>query len=389
MRLNIKDNIVILSHYYKRAAEGGGPPQDLRDFLVPKVKYVAYIEHPFPYADDHRSSMTIYENGKLKTIHYTFGLKGPTIMFYIMDIFFTWYFLILSGKTFQLCLALDNLNTVSVLPFKWLKKINHLIFYTIDYTPKRFTNPILNSIYLISDRIACKTADSIWVLSERMRDARRQAGVNSIANENSITVPMGAKLARIKHLPFNQIKRYQLIFVGHLLEKQGLQLIIEALPKIHHLVPKVSLAVIGQGNYEPALRKLAIKNKVNQLINWHGFVNSHSEVETLLCESAIGLAPYIPSDTNYTFFTDPGKPKLYLGCGLPVIITDFPASAKIIADAKAGIIVNTTVEDIAQSITSLLTDDKLYKQYRQNALNLATQYDTDTLLSKAIEETKL
>lgn len=387
MKLTNKDSVLILSHYYKRANAGGGPPQELRDFLVPKVKSVVYIEHPFPYADDLRSSVTVYEDGEEKSAYYTSPLKGPDAWFYIADIFLTWYLVWKTRRQFTLCVALDNLNSLSVLPFRWFGPIKHLTFYTIDYTPKRFKQPLLNWLYMFADRLACSSVDSIWVLSQRMSQARLKAGVTSVANHNSIVVPMGAKLNRIERLPYSKIHRQQLIFVGHLLEKQGLQLVFEALPQISQSVPDVKVVIIGQGEYEPQLRQIAKKLTIEKYLDWRGFVERHEDVERALCESSIGLAPYIPSDASYTYFTDPGKPKLYLGCGLPVVITDFPASAQLIDQAEAGIIIEPSATNIAEALISLLTEDSLYKKMRQNAIVLSSQYDTDVLLERAVTQT--
>ena len=66
MKISQKANVLIVSHFYKRTFSGGGPPQEIRDFFLPKVKKIYYVEHPFPYATDHRSSMTIYEKGFIK-----------------------------------------------------------------------------------------------------------------------------------------------------------------------------------------------------------------------------------------------------------------------------------------------------------------------------------
>ncbi len=380
-------NVLILSHFYKRANAAGGPPQELRDFLLDKTAVLVYIEHPFPYADDHRSSMTIYRVKAKPIVIFGPTLAGPQAFFYLADIFLTWYFLMQARQSYALCVALDNLNTLSVWPWRFFGKIKKLVFYTIDYTPRRFSQPLLNAFYRLGDRLACIVADKIWVLSERMIAAREAAGLSSSQKRKSIVVPMGAKLARIRPLAITQIRRSQLIFVGHLLEKQGLQLVIRALPTIAKRVPGVHLVVIGQGEYTATLTDLAKTLAVSQYIEWCGFIEKHEAVEERLCQSAIGLAPYIPSDTNYTYFTDPGKPKLYLACGLPVVMTDFPASAQLIAKAKAGLIVLPNADSTAKAILKLLTNDSTYAAYRRHAMTLAKDFDTDTILTRAFHET--
>lgn len=387
MKIAKNDTILILSHFYKRAQAGGGPPQDLRDYLVPKVRQLIYIEHPFPYADDRRSSLSLYRDGKLEKTYYTLPLRGPEWLFYLHSIVATWYFLLRARPKGTICIALDNLNTFSVLPWRWVGLIQKLIFYTIDYTPIRFKNRLLNKLYHWIDRLAAYGADTIWVLSPRMVEARTQNGVDPSRAARSVVLPMGAKLDRIKVLPTDKINRHQLIFVGHLLEKQGLQLVIEALPAIYAKVPDLKLVVIGQGEYEKTLKQLAKDRAVDHLIDFKGFVKRHEDVETLLCQSAIGLAPYLPDPASYTYYTDPGKPKLYLGCGLPVIITTVPASAETIVKEEAGLIVEPSPRSIAEAIVKLLTDQTLYGRYRTNAIRLSREYNTDTLIARAIAQT--
>ena len=66
MKISKNHRVLIVSHFYKRTLSGGGPPQEIRDYFLPIVDTISYIEHPFPYADDRRSSLTIYRQGKLQ-----------------------------------------------------------------------------------------------------------------------------------------------------------------------------------------------------------------------------------------------------------------------------------------------------------------------------------
>src|SRR5258708_14039180 len=134
MTLSKDSQVLIISHFYKRIINAGWPPQQVRDFILPKVKRVIYIEHPFPYADDHRSSMTVYEDGKMTKVFFTPALHGAAIFFYFSDIFLTLYFLLRAGGRYDLAVALDNLNTFSIAPLRWVGAMKKLVFYTIDYT---------------------------------------------------------------------------------------------------------------------------------------------------------------------------------------------------------------------------------------------------------------
>lgn len=387
MKLSKNSNVLILSHFYKRTLKGGGPPQEIRNYFLPRVNLISYIEHPFPYSDDHRSSLSIYKNGKLEKQIFSFPVYGPGWIYYIMDFIFTAYFFLRVPLVYELCIALDNLNVVSILLFKKLGLIKKLVFYTIDYTPTRFVNKILNSTYHFLDRVACYNSDVIWVLSDIMLKKRTENGVNPKKSAKSILLPMGANLEIIKPLPFEKIKRHQIVFMGVLIEKQGLQMGLETLPLVIEKVPDAKLLVIGKGEYEKELRKIAKNNNISTHVEFKGFIEKQSDVEKLLLESSVGLATYVPFPDSYTYFTDPGKPKFYMACGLPVVITNVPAIAKEIKIRKAGIVVDYTKESIAKALITLLSDDSLYKEYRKNAIKLSKNYDTNTMIGRALKQT--
>lgn len=379
--------ILILSHFYKRTLSGGGPPQDIRNFFLKKVKLIYYIEHPFPYSDEHRSSLSIYKNGKLKEQFFSIPIYGPSIIYYIADAVFTFYFVLRTLTLYDLCIALDNLNTFSVIPFRKFGLIKKLVFYTIDYNPVRFNNKFLNSIYHFLDRISCYSSDTIWVLSPRMVFARKANGVNDKKTAPSITLPMGANLKNIKLQSINKINQHQIVFVGALLEKQGLQIVIEAMPKLVEKIPNAKLVIVGKGEYEKKLKELVSKLKVDKNVQFKGFIEKQTDLEKFLCKCAVGVATYVTRKDNYTFFTDPGKPKLYLGCGLPVIITDVPEISKEIENKKAGMIVKYSSESVKSALIKLLSDYPIYKQYRENAILLSRKYDTNNLVRSALERT--
>lgn len=386
MQLPRNSKVLILSHFAKRAEAAGGPPQEIRDFLRLKVKKIFYIEHPFPYANDHRSFLTIYEDGNKIQQIITSQVICPAFIKYIIDIGITWYFLLCIRTKIDICIALDNLNTLSILPFRKLGFINKIIFYTIDYMPKRFDNKMLNNIYHFIDKIACYHSDNIWILSERMIDARKQNNVNIKRSARSILLPMGANLSEIKIRSIRNIHRHTIAFVGYLSEKQGVQLLLQSLPEVISKVPDLKFIIIGQGEYEPELKKLCNNLHIVNHVIFKGFIDNYKQVTNILCTSAIGVAPYPPKLNDYTYYTDPGKPKLYLGCGLPVIITDVPAIARIIHSARAGFIVEYSKQSISKALIMLLSDNHIYNEFRSNAIKLSKLYDTNHLISEAFRK---
>ncbi len=384
-------DIVIISHYYTAAAVSSGPPQDLRDFLLPKVRKLVYIEHPFPYnasyGEDTRSYASVFENGELKKKLKTFRWRGPAVSYYLKDVLVTQWFILRTALRSDLCVALDNLNTLSVLPYRKLRLIRKLVYYTIDFTPQRFKGRLMNSIYHTIDKICCYNADAIWNLAPRIMEGRRDKGVDIERCAPSIILPMGAHLSEITRLPIERIDRHRIVFVGHLVKGHGVQLVLEALPEVRRRIPETRFVVIGKGEYAEELKETAAERGVQDIVDFRGFVKDHRDIERVLCESAVGVAPYVPEEGTISFYTDPGKPKLYLGCGLPVVITRVPAIADEIEKEGAGIAIGFNGSEMANALIKLLTDDEFYSVCRQRAIELSKEYDTGNILAGVLEKT--
>jgi len=115
-------------------------------------------------------------------------------------------------------------------------------------------------------------------------------------------------------------------------------------------------------------------------------VLSDAHVERVLIRCAVGIAPYEDreeSKVNMKKYTDPTKPKVYMACGLPVVITAVPPIAKEIERNQAGIVIPYSKESLINAISLMFTDDKFWKSARRNASSLAARYNWDSVYNKA------
>lgn len=386
MKISSNTKVLILSHGYVDVEKGGGPPQDIRDYLLPKVKRLDYVVHPFPFANYRKSSISTYKNQVLDKKTNSYSVNGPEWIQYLQHFFITIYFLLRNNSVYDVCFALDNLTLISVLIFRKIGRIKRLVYYSIDYTPERFPDRFLNSLYHFADRIACQHSDLNWAVSTHMIEAREKNNVPIKQCSPFIEVPIGFHRKKIRLQPLEKVDRYHLVFVGTLFEKQGLQLAIKTLPSILKKFPKIHLTIIGMGKHEKNLKKLVRKHKLTKVITFKGFIEDHREVETLLTKAGIGLAPYKSESSSITYYADPGKIKLYLGCGLPVITTNVPAISKTLEKKDAGIVIDYKESEFYKAVEQLLANKENYASYRKAAIKLSLRYDVEKILRKAIKK---
>jgi glycosyltransferase involved in cell wall biosynthesis len=380
--MNLKDSsFIIVSHIYAT-----GPAFRLEEYLRDKACRLVFIGHPFSFTKDNRSFARIYKNGKLTKEEKFVPWKGPELFFYFKDILLTlWWSLRFSARV-DYFVGVDNLNVFSGIILKLLGKVRRIIFYTIDYVPNRFENKVLNYIYHFSDRLAVGKSDRVWNLSSIMVDEREKRGVSTISRKKQIVVPIGTDIPK-KLLTFDKIDKYKMVFMGHLRGGQGVELLLDVMPDVVRKVAKAHLLIVGGGPLENMLKKLVETRRLTEHIKFTGFVKDYSDVEGFLSDAAIAVAPYADDGNTFTRYTDPGKPKDYLASGIPVVITKVPQIAYEIEKNRCGIAIKDNRQELTDAIVTLLTDEKMLYEFRENAIKMAKKYTWDKIFSKAFSET--
>ncbi|TSC63482.1 MAG: glycosyltransferase, partial [Microgenomates group bacterium Gr01-1014_93] len=376
-------NFIIASHIFAT-----GPALDLEDYLKGKTKSLLFIGHPFPYRKEKNSFYRVYKNGFLKKEIKAFGWKLPEFFFYIKDALYTFFWVTCQKERYDYYIGSDGFDAFLGLILKKFGKVEHVILYTIDYMPNRFKNNTLNFLYHYFDKQCLKNCKIVWNVSPVMAKAREEH--NKLKEGEcvpQIIVPLGMWYKRIPKLSFEKKKRYQLVFMGHILEKQGLDVVISAMPAILKKIPLAKLLIIGSGEYEDRLKRLAGNLKINKNVEFAGYVEKHEDVERMAAESTISLAMYKPDPASFTTWADPGKLKIYLAAGSPVILTSVPPVAGEIETNKCGIIAEYSKKDLADKAIRLLISTRMLKEYQKNATVWARRFDWDRVFSLALTQT--
>lgn len=375
-----RSSVAVVSHVFAT-----GPGHELADYLRTRAEKVAFIRHPFAYARDIRSSRDIHIAGKCVVSRKARSWRLPGVLMFAKDLLFTIVWIVQEECRFELYVGIDDLNCFAGLLLRRLGRVRVVVYYTIDYVPSRFKNRILNHLYHLLDVHCVTNADSTWNLSPRMSAARSRFLAQGKAMGRQKTVPMGVRLGRLKPMPLDQIDRRRLVFIGHLRKGHGTELIVQSMPKIIEKVPETKLTVIGTGPLWGQLKQLVTNLGLEKNVDFRGFIENHEDAEKILVKCAVGLAPYEPTSQNFTFYTDPGKPKLYLACGLPVIITPVPWIAEAVARREMGVVVDFDDTAVAEAAVRLLTNDEFYERCRKNALAYASQLDWNQIFDSALQ----
>ena len=153
---------------------------------------------------------------------------------------------------------------------------------------------------------------------------------------------------------FFQKQYFNIIFAGNIGEAQSFMTIIEAIHNIKELPVKV--IVLGDGRYKETALSL-IKEK--GLESHFNFLGSFPPTEMpKFFSHADALLVSLKKDKIFSL-TIPAKIQSYLACGKPIIASIDGEGAKIVNDAKCGVV--STAEDflaLSEQIRGLIALDK-------------------------------
>jgi glycosyltransferase involved in cell wall biosynthesis len=356
-----------------------GPAQALENYLKRNSSKFLIIAHPLPTSSLNHSTCKTYVNGYLKGVARYRTIKSLEIVSYMQHFILTLYILLRVKRKVGIYIGIDNLNASAGILLKALGLIDKVIFYVIDYTPVRFENKFLNALYHTLNVICAKHADYVWSVSKRIASIWKTLGIRDRKN---IVVPIGVELGEIKRIPKNNIRRNVLVYAGHLTKSKGVQLAIEVMEEIAKNFPNARLEIIGTGPFERELKKIVERKKLEKWVKFLGRME-HDKLMKYLPTCGIALATYEPDPSSITYYADPTKPKEYLACGLPVIITKVPWIAKEIEKRPMGIVINYDKYELIDAITKLLSNNNFYNLCKKNAIKFTSELDWNRIFNSA------
>jgi glycosyltransferase involved in cell wall biosynthesis len=263
-------------------------------------------------------------------------------------------------------IGIDPLNAVAGIFLKKLGRVEKSIFYTADYSPTRFSNKLMNSIYHSIDRYCVKHADEVWSVSSKIAELRRN---DNLPDEKNIFMP---NVPPVEYNGFRKNKhdKYNLIMYGLVGTQLDFEGGIQAVAALKKEIPDISFTIVGNGPEEERLKRLAKRLGVSDKVIFKGRLPLSQTLE-LASRAGIGLALYT-GEWGFNQFGDSTKCREYFNYGLPVISTDTHATVDEIKKNKAGVVVEKSIESYVEAIKSVIEN---YDGYSAASRKLGRKYE--------------
>lgn len=208
-----------------------------------------------------------------------------------------------------------------------------------------------------------RRVDKMTVVSHAMAQY-----ASEIAGRNDLEViSMGVDLQhRFTPSPIPSRNQNQILFVGRLVEKKGVEYLISAIELVQKKRPGVTLQIAGDGPEKARLQRLAADLGIEKYIEFLGTVNN-SDLKEMYRRAAIFVCPSITAQNG----DQEGLGLVLveaLGCECPVIASDLPAIRDVVIDGVTGLICKEkNSKDIASKILQLLDNPEYGKVMAQAA----------------------
>jgi len=378
-----------------------GMVEPMLSFFLPKVKKLLIIIQPHPGSDRIAPIVDVYEKNRLEEhstisalyyfpIYLICKLQNTVkthISFKLRDLFSVIFTGLRQKSMYNYFIGLECINTLGGLILKKLGKVKTVIYYVSDYSPARFGNTYLNSLYLWLDRFCATNADFIWGVSSAMQPARINSGLDPKKSAPNLHVPNGLFSTQISPLAISKRIPYSLVFLGTLGFENGPDLAIESMLLIKKKYPKAKLHIIGGGKENLSrLRNLVEKLQLKDSIIFYGFVVDNDEMAGIIRKCYVAVAPYRALKDSVRWYADATKIRQYLASGLPVITTKVPPFGREVVKQGAGLLIEDTREDLSFAAMKLFSDTALYSKLAKKATDLSKNNTWENIYTKAFKD---
>lgn len=365
-----------------------GPAHEIRDYLRNISFKTLFVYHPLLFLKQNyalSSAFEIYRKDNLfyqgKAPHW----KVPEPVLYLKDFIYTLIWVTRYARKTDLFVGSGNLNAFAGLILKRLGIVKKVVYYCIDYVPNRFGNIFLNNLYHWVDKICAGKCNTTWNLSKRMIEGREDRWKKRFPHQQ--VVPHGSYTDQYTKslISLNDFHKFEIVYMGTLLKKQGVQLVIRTFSRIIKKFPEARFLIIGSGEYKTNLEVLTKKLGLGKYVIFTGYLDDN-EAKEKIAKAHIAVAPYNKKADIFTYYSDPGKVKYYLSLGIPLIITDVPLVAKDLEKEKCGLIINYDEKKLYIAVDKFFSNLKFSIDYRRSALKYAEKFSWDKLYNKALKE---
>lgn len=243
-----------------------------------------------------------------------------------------------------------------------------------EFFAARFNRP-MNSLPVrlvkLQEKLSCLFADHVITVTELWRQTLIQRGVPA----HKVSVVMNVADEHIfQRTASRQLDEhsFRLIYHGSIVQRYGIDLVIQAIHLLRQDIPNLFLTIHGKGDFLEELRTLTAQLDLNDCVHFSTQFVPTQELPRLIESAHLGVVPY-----RRDIFTDgilPTKMMEYVALGVPVLAAKTAAISAYFDDSMVQFFTPEDVEDLARKIKLLYEDRERMASLAKNAERFIQQY---------------
>jgi glycosyltransferase involved in cell wall biosynthesis len=363
-------------------ASDAPPAAGVWEFLVRhEARRVTTVYHPLELDDGPWHRITVYEPGQAP-VRRVLRLPSRPPFTYAFDPLVP-----LAPQATDCWIGFNNLAAGRGLFQRATRRACKVVYWAVDFVPDRFGRGMLTRAYDGLDALCCKHVDLRVELSAAALQGRNDRHGFTVAEMAPAHIaPVGAWLARLPVVPEDAWRKRRIIFLGHLVPRQGVDRLIDAFSMLIGRGVDFEAEIAGRGPSENGLRAAVSKAGLDSRVRFVGFLSDHRDVETFVAGGSVAVAPYNTNMNSFTRFADPSKLRSYTAAGLPIVLTDVPPNAAELQREAGAEIVPFTADGLAAGIERALASPDDWRRRHDRALEYSKRFDWELIVPRALEK---
>jgi len=222
---------------------------------------------------------------------------------------------------------------------------------------------------------------SRWILSRRARKLQGHIAVSNAARDyhtryvpaDYTVIPNGIDLGHfnpaVLPMPEYADGKLNILFVGRLEKRKGIQYLVEAFKKVHKDYPETRLLVVGPGTrLRPKYEKMVRLARLEKDVVFTGGV-SYADLPRFYQTADICCAPATGQESFGIVLLEA------MAMGKPVVASNIPGYAGVLTHEQEGLLVKPrSAHELAAAISRLIVDAPLREKLGLQGIKTAQNY---------------